>query len=321
MHTESVESKIIEEFNRVVDRNSNLSILGNFKFAEIICQIHSPFPEWQDSLEGKPTPDLQIFAKRFQRLKCFLTAEDPHLLARVFSNSRVQELVISAWESLPPTSPGREMKLFWRDDCCYVVHKNSLSRFKMTKAEMDILVVGKQSIAHVDIATRFAISVLLAKKGGFILHSSGMVHSGKALLFFGVSGSGKSTITQVSQPDVILSDEAVIVLKKDGKWLAYGTPFYGTLAYVGENIAVELAALIKISKAPFYNLQKLPRQRALRELLKAVIILDDSLEQKEKNLSNALNVLKDVPSHELEFLPEPEVWQFVLKELNHLWKG
>ena len=320
MFTHTVESTIVEKLSRIVNQRSSPLVLGNFKFGEIVCQIRSPFPEWQASLSGEGEPDLQMFNERFRRLKCFLTSEDPQLAAKVFTYSRTKELAMFSWENLPPTSPGRKIKSFWRDGYCYVVQRNLLARFRMAEAEIDILVPSKMNIAYVDIAMRFALSVLLAGKGGFILHSSGLVHADKALLFFGMSGSGKSTIAQVSQPDSILSDEAVIIQKKEGRWLAYGTPFSGTLEYAGDNVVVDLTALIKISKAPHYKLCKLPRGRALHELLKAVIILDDSTKHKNQNLCNAINVVEDVPVYELEFMPESAVWPFVLKQLNNLWR-
>ena len=86
----------------------------------------------------------------------------------------------------------------------------------------------------IDAVLRIVHTLLLAKQGGFLLHSASAVRNGKAFLFAGVSGAGKTTISRLAPPDAtLLTDEISYVRKLDGSadasgkagYAAYGTPF------------------------------------------------------------------------------------------------
>jgi len=68
-------------------------------------------------------------------------------------------------------------------------------------------------------------------KIGIILHSACISLNGKGCLFAGISGSGKSTISQIWQTDKdvdVLTDERVLIRQfREGIW-AFGTPWHGT---------------------------------------------------------------------------------------------
>ena len=68
-------------------------------------------------------------------------------------------------------------------------------------------------------------------KIGIILHSACIALRGKGFLFAGVSGSGKSTISEIWQKDeetTVLTDERVIIREKEGQLWAFGSPWHGT---------------------------------------------------------------------------------------------
>ena len=90
--------------------------------------------------------------------------------------------------------------------------------------------ITREELAYMEAAAQFYHQML--KFGGFYLHSSAVVRDGKAYLFSGQSGMGKSTHTRLWQ-EVFGGDTRVINDDKpalrciDGIWYAYGTPFCG----------------------------------------------------------------------------------------------
>lgn len=67
---------------------------------------------------------------------------------------------------------------------------------------------------------------------GMMLHASAVAYDGRAYLFSGPSGVGKTTHTKLWQQ--IFGDEAVVINDdkpalrfRDGRWYAYGTPWCG----------------------------------------------------------------------------------------------
>lgn len=89
-----------------------------------------------------------------------------------------------------------------------------------------------------------------AKSKGFLLHSSAIKKDGKAYVFVGLAGAGKSTIARLAilKGYTILNDEAPLILKRKNKFFVYSTPFGGDIRPI-ENTSAELKALFVISKS------------------------------------------------------------------------
>jgi len=97
------------------------------------------------------------------------------------------------------------------------------------------------------------INLLVLSESGMILHSSGIVDDGKAYLFIGGPGAGKSTMAELWRQagGKMLQDEKIIVRKNKGSFLAFSIPGYG-----GTNLKPAFKG-IKIEKIFFiYHSQK-----------------------------------------------------------------
>lgn len=71
----------------------------------------------------------------------------------------------------------------------------------------------------------------LARHGGMEVHGCGIAWRGRALLFCGVSGAGKTTTATLwhRRPGVeVLSDDRMIVRERQGRPWAFGTPWHGS---------------------------------------------------------------------------------------------
>ena len=92
------------------------------------------------------------------------------------------------------------------------------------------------------------------------IHSSSVVYKGKAVLFLGESGTGKSTHTRLWREyipgAVLLNDDSPVLRAEDGKVWAYGSPWSGkTPCYKQERY--ELAGCTRLSQAPYNKMKKL----------------------------------------------------------------
>jgi hypothetical protein len=66
----------------------------------------------------------------------------------------------------------------------------------------------------IDAVLRILHTLLLAREGGFLVHAASAIRNGRAYLFAGVSGAGKTTISRLAPPDVkLLTDEISYVRK------------------------------------------------------------------------------------------------------------
>jgi len=90
---------------------------------------------------------------------------------------------------------------------------------------------------------------LLSAELGVLVHGCGLIYQGKGILFIGSSGAGKTTIANLwkAVPDTtILSDDRLILRKKEGQVWVYGTPWHGTANLASpQGVPVERIFLIR----------------------------------------------------------------------------
>jgi hypothetical protein len=69
---------------------------------------------------------------------------------------------------------------------------------------------------------------LVSKKGGLMIHGSGVIADGRGWLFTGKSGQGKTTMARIFDGcgDRVIHDDRLILRKDAGGWVMYSTPVY-----------------------------------------------------------------------------------------------
>lgn len=102
------------------------------------------------------------------------------------------------------------------------------------------------------------------------IHSSVIVHSGRAVLFLGESGTGKSTHTRLWREHIpgaqLLNDDSPIVRVVEGVPTVFGSPWSGkTPCYRNESYPI--AAFVRLAQAPHNRIARLPVVRAIGALL------------------------------------------------------
>ena len=119
---------------------------------------------------------------------------------------------------------------------------------------------GNYNLRLLRFACWIAYGVVTAPFGTVAIHTSTIACKGKAILFLGESGTGKSTHTRLWQEHiegaVLLNDDSPIIRIIDGKPWVYGSPWSGkTPCY--KNESYPLAACVRLSQAPYNQIKKL----------------------------------------------------------------
>jgi len=164
----------------------------------------------------------------------------------------------------------------------------------------------------IDAVLRIAHTLMLAKQGGFLMHSASAIRNGKAFLFAGVSGAGKTTISRLAPPDAtLLTDEISYVRRQDDGYVAFGTPFTGELAKLGENVSAPIAALYLLAQGPENRMDSIPPSEAARSLLANVLFFAEDEELVQSTFHSALEFVGRVPVSRLTFVPDSRVWELI----------
>jgi hypothetical protein len=164
----------------------------------------------------------------------------------------------------------------------------------------------------IDSALRIIHSLILAREGGLLVHAASAVRNGKAFLFAGLSGAGKTTISRLAPADVTLLTDEISYLRRDGDgYVAYGTPFAGELAKVGENVQAPLAALYLLRQGPENAIEPVSAGDAVRSLLENILFFVQDSELVSLVFESACELVKRVPVYRLTFVPDARVWELI----------
>jgi len=164
----------------------------------------------------------------------------------------------------------------------------------------------------IDSVLRITHSLLLAMEGGFLLHAASAVRNGRAFVFAGVSGVGKTTMAQLAPADAtVLTDEVSYVRRAGNGYEAYGTPFAGELARSGANLSRPLDTLFLLEKAPINAIQSVPPRVAASALMRHILFFAEDADLVRRVFDSALEFVSRVNTARLAFQPDARIWELV----------
>lgn len=140
------------------------------------------------------------------------------------------------------------------------------------------------------------------------VHSSAIVCNGRAVLFLGESGTGKSTHTRLWRENiagaVLLNDDSPFIGFVNGRATAFGAPWSGkTPCYKQEHYPI--AAIVRLSQAPHNAIRPLRSVHAIGALLPSLTPAfgyDDELQ--DRMLATLSKIISQVPVYHLECLSD-----------------
>jgi len=129
---------------------------------------------------------------------------------------------------------------------------------------------GQTPVFLLRFACWMAFGIAALHRHTVALHASTINYAGKAVLFLGESGTGKSTHTRLWLRHIpnagLLNDDSPFVQIKDDGVLVYGSPWSGKTPCF-KNIYMPIAAMVRLSQAPYNEITRLKGIRALGALL------------------------------------------------------
>jgi hypothetical protein len=151
--------------------------------------------------------------------------------------------------------------------------------------------------------------LILADRGGCILHAAGIARGGRGIAFVGRSGAGKSTFMRIlehREEYQRLSDDRLVIRMVDGHPRVFGTPWAGE-GLVAANLAAELAAVVFLHQHEENALHSIDPSDAAAQLLPTTSIPWFDEPRMSVCLATLDEVVRTSPAYDLHFRPEPAV--------------
>jgi hypothetical protein len=162
-----------------------------------------------------------------------------------------------------------------------------------------------------DSLLRILLTMVLLPQRGVLLHGATVVRDGRAHIFFGRSGAGKSTVASLSPRGTVLTDEISLLRYSHGCWQAHGTPFWGEFRAAGINRLFPVAGLHLLKQANDDRAEALSVKEALRALLPCVLFFTTEKRAHETLLCTLMGLIQEVRSDRLHFRRSAEFWKVI----------
>lgn len=162
----------------------------------------------------------------------------------------------------------------------------------------------------VDIVLKTMFAFATACKNTLMMHASVTVCGGKGYLFLGVSGTGKSThsqlwINNIGGCELLNDDHPALKVEDDGEVRVYGTPWSGkTPCY--RNLDVPVGAIVDLHQAKKNEIRRLSLPEAYAAIFVSFAGLRFIKEQADGLHATNAKIVGSVPCYRLDCLPDAD---------------
>ena len=149
----------------------------------------------------------------------------------------------------------------------------------------------------------------LLKFNGMMLHASAVEYEGKAYLFSGPCGVGKSTHARLWQQIFgesaqVFNDDKPALRLVDGRWYAYGTPWCGKDG-INQNKKVPLAGICFLKQGSSNSIRPLTKKEAVIATMGQTRVFFKYPQSLQRMTVLLDKLIRQIPVWELENVADP----------------
>lgn len=174
----------------------------------------------------------------------------------------------------------------------------------------DLTLINEDESQYILFLLRAAYGMAAVNKQTIKIHASVTEKEGRALIFLGKSGTGKSTHSRLWREFVpgcrlLNDDEPIVRLHDDGSVRVYGAPWSGsTPCYI--NDSAEVAAFVHLYQSSENKLTKLNGIQSFTSLYQSSALLRSDKKGRETSFNLITEILDKVPYYRLDNRPDRE---------------
>ena len=166
---------------------------------------------------------------------------------------------------------------------------------------------------------QFLLTAYLALHHGSLHHCACAVHNGKAYIFAGRSGIGKSTMSRLldaSGAFRVIGDDRIVVRHPAGNsFTAYGTPWPSTAGFA-ENASAPLGGIFFLHQSKTNRIEPISSGAAFKQLLPVSDIPWYDQLLMDGILKHCEQMAESVPVWDVFFRPDPDIVTELLNRMD-----
>jgi hypothetical protein len=168
---------------------------------------------------------------------------------------------------------------------------------------------GRTTLFQVNTSLMIQYTFATAGLSTLLLHASVTRYQGRGNLFFGVSGTGKSTHSRLWLAHVpgcdLMNDDNPVIRFEEGRLMVYGSPWSGkTLCY--RNVVAPVRALVRLEQAPENAIERLHALDAYASVIAAASTIRWNPVVMDRLIPTVERIAMNVPCFRLGCRPDGE---------------
>lgn len=172
-------------------------------------------------------------------------------------------------------------------------------------------------------AVNLCYHIACVRNNTIVLHASSVEYKGRAYLFLGKSGTGKSTHARMWKKAldevILINDDHPILRVQEGNVMVYGSPWSGkTRCY--KNIRFPLGGIIRIARAPYNKVHKLSVIESYASLVASCGGMTWDRNFADNRDSIIQDIIASAPCWKMECLPDEEAAIECSSAVAGVWK-
>ena len=144
---------------------------------------------------------------------------------------------------------------------------------------------------------------------GILLHAAGLKYKNRGYIFTGVSGIGKTTISNIwlQAGGKLINDDRLVLMKNSQGFSMYNSP----MAYRQEARECNISSLFILRQSRENKAQKLSRGAALARVMALCIQHNHERMLVDSLVNNVNQLVETIPVYELGFKPDESVVKYI----------